>query len=51
MTIAKLVAARELELPVVMVRRPPAPSGVPVVDSVEAALAWLDALVREKEVR
>ena len=39
-TYAKLVAARHLALPVVMVRRPPAPPG-PVVDSVEAALAWL----------
>jgi len=28
-------------LPVVMVRRPPPPPG-PVVDSVEAALAWLE---------
>ena len=40
-TYAKLVAARQLGLPVVMVRRPPPPPG-PVVDSVEAALAWLD---------
>jgi precorrin-6A/cobalt-precorrin-6A reductase len=39
-TYAKLAAARQLELPVVMVRRPPAPSG-PVAHSVEAALAWL----------
>jgi precorrin-6A/cobalt-precorrin-6A reductase len=40
-TYAKLVAARHLGLPVVMVGRPPAPPG-PVVDSVEAALAWLE---------
>jgi precorrin-6A/cobalt-precorrin-6A reductase len=40
-TYAKLVAARRLGLPVVMVRRPPPPPG-PSVDSVEAALAWLD---------
>jgi precorrin-6A/cobalt-precorrin-6A reductase len=40
-TYAKLVAARRLDLPVLMVRRPPTPPG-PVVDSVEAALAWLD---------
>ena len=38
---AKLAAARQLGLPVVMVRRPPPPAG-PVVDSVEAALAWLE---------
>jgi precorrin-6A/cobalt-precorrin-6A reductase len=40
-TYAKLAAARQLGLPVLMVRRPPAPPG-PVVDSVEAALAWLE---------
>lgn len=39
-TQAKLVAARQLALPVLMVRRPPAPPG-PVVDTVAAALAWL----------
>ncbi|MCK9894132.1 cobalt-precorrin-6A reductase [Frankia sp. AgB32] len=41
MTAAKLTAARELGLPVVMVDRPPLPAGVHVVDSVEAALHWL----------
>jgi precorrin-6A/cobalt-precorrin-6A reductase len=41
MTAAKLTAARELGLPVVVVRRPPVPPGVPVVATVEAALAWL----------
>jgi precorrin-6A/cobalt-precorrin-6A reductase len=41
-TYAKLVAARRLGLPVVMIRRPPPPPG-PVVGSVEAALAWLDS--------
>jgi precorrin-6A/cobalt-precorrin-6A reductase len=40
-TYAKLAAARALGLPVIMVRRPPPPPG-PVVDSVGAALAWLD---------
>jgi precorrin-6A/cobalt-precorrin-6A reductase len=40
-TYAKLAAARQLGLPVVMVRRPPPPPGA-VVDSVEAALAWLE---------
>ena len=44
LTAAKLVAARELGLPVVMVDRPPAPA-VAVVATVEAAVAWL-ALVR-----
>nr|BFE99329.1 cobalt-precorrin-6A reductase [Streptoalloteichus tenebrarius] len=46
MTAAKLVAARRVGLPVVVVRRPPLPDGVPVetVDSVEDAVAWLDAL-------
>ena len=39
-TEAKLIAARELGLPVVMVRRPTAEPG-PAVDTVEAAVAWL----------
>jgi precorrin-6A/cobalt-precorrin-6A reductase len=43
-TYAKLVAARHLGLPVLMVRRPRPPSG-PVVDSVAAALAWLAGCV------
>ncbi|MGY1705895.1 cobalt-precorrin-6A reductase [Geodermatophilus sp. SYSU D00697] len=43
MTAAKLTAARELRLPVVVVRRPPVPPGVPVVATVEEALAWLHA--------
>jgi precorrin-6A/cobalt-precorrin-6A reductase len=43
MTAAKLAAARELGLPVVVVRRPPVPPGVPVVATVEEALSWLRA--------
>jgi precorrin-6A/cobalt-precorrin-6A reductase len=44
MTAAKLVAARERGLPVVMVDRPPPPEAsapVPTVQTVEAALDWL----------
>jgi precorrin-6A/cobalt-precorrin-6A reductase len=41
MTAAKLTAARELELPVVMVDRPALPPGVTTADSVTAARAWL----------
>jgi precorrin-6A/cobalt-precorrin-6A reductase len=37
-TAPKLDAARSLGLPVVMVRRPPMPEGVPVLNSVEAVL-------------
>jgi precorrin-6A/cobalt-precorrin-6A reductase len=40
-TYAKLLAARRLGLPVVMIRRPPPPPG-PVVATVEAARAWLE---------
>jgi precorrin-6A/cobalt-precorrin-6A reductase len=40
-TYAKLAAARQLGLPVLMVRRPQPPPG-PVASSVEAALAWLE---------
>jgi precorrin-6A/cobalt-precorrin-6A reductase len=41
MTAAKLTAARELALPVVLIRRPPLPPGVPTVATVDEALAWL----------
>ncbi|GGK00461.1 precorrin-6A reductase [Streptomyces camponoticapitis] len=40
-TAAKLTAARELGLPVVVVERPPTPEGVPEVPDVRAALARL----------
>lgn len=39
-TEAKIIAARELSLPVVMVRRPPVEPGE-AVETVEAALGWL----------
>lgn len=41
MTSAKLVAARSLGLPVVIVRRPPLPAGVTVVSSVAEVLSLL----------
>jgi precorrin-6A/cobalt-precorrin-6A reductase len=41
MTAAKLTAARELGLRVLMVDRPAPPAGVPTADTVEAALAWV----------
>jgi precorrin-6A/cobalt-precorrin-6A reductase len=41
LTEAKLTAARELGIPVVVVRRPPLPAGMPVVETVEDALDWL----------
>ncbi len=40
LTAAKLEAARLRQLPVLVVRRPPRPEGVPSVDTVERALAW-----------
>ena len=43
MTAAKLTAARELGLPVVLVRRPPPPPGVPTVATVDETLAWVRA--------
>jgi precorrin-6A/cobalt-precorrin-6A reductase len=43
-TQAKLDAARTLNLPVVVIRRP-APPDVPVVATVGAALSWLDSAV------
>jgi precorrin-6A/cobalt-precorrin-6A reductase len=42
-TRAKLDAARELELPVLVVERPPLPTGVASVSSVDGAIAWLSA--------
>jgi precorrin-6A/cobalt-precorrin-6A reductase len=42
-TEAKLVAARDLSLPVIMVRRPPMERGLSV-DTVDAALDWLAGL-------
>jgi precorrin-6A/cobalt-precorrin-6A reductase len=41
MTAAKLTAARELGLPVVMVERPPASEGAPRVADVAAAANWI----------
>jgi precorrin-6A/cobalt-precorrin-6A reductase len=41
---AKLTAARERAIPVVMVDRPPAPPGAHRVDTVAAAHAWLSSL-------
>ena len=41
LTAAKLTAARELGIPVVLVRRPPLPDGVETVATVEEALAWV----------
>ncbi len=50
-TEAKLVAAREAGLPVVMIRRPPREPG-DAVETVEAALAWLaDRDQRQREGR
>ena len=46
MTEAKLVAARELGIPVVLVRRPPLPAGVVTVGTVAEALAWLELELR-----
>ncbi len=49
-TEAKLIAARELSIPVIMVRRPPREPG-PAVETVEAALDWLAGLDRPTQAR
>lgn len=38
----KMQAASELDIPVVVVRRPADPAGVPSVSTVEAAVAWVE---------
>ncbi|MCZ2817525.1 cobalt-precorrin-6A reductase [Modestobacter sp. VKM Ac-2984] len=43
LTEAKLVAARQRGIPVVLVRRPPLPPGVETVATVDEALAWVRA--------
>lgn len=45
-TSAKLMGARELGLPVVMVRRPANPRGVAEVADVDSAVEWIDAQIR-----
>lgn len=40
-TAPKLAAAREAGIPVLLVRRPPVPPGIPVVAGPEEAIAWL----------
>ena len=43
-TWAKMAAAEERGIPVVVVRRAPAPEGVETVSDVDAVVAWLDGL-------
>jgi precorrin-6A/cobalt-precorrin-6A reductase len=45
-TAAKLTAARELALPVVMIDRPPAPSGIPIAPDAATAEEWVRTLLR-----
>ncbi len=45
---AKIAAARELGLPVVMIERPPAPASE-TAETVEAALAWINSRLTSKE--
>ncbi len=47
---AKIAAARELELPVVMIERPPAPASE-TAESVEAARAWIEARLIQRKRR
>jgi precorrin-6A/cobalt-precorrin-6A reductase len=49
LTAAKLVAARELGLPVVLIARPPVPDA-PAVATVEEAVAWVSAARAERQL-
>lgn len=46
-TEAKLTAARELGLPVILVSRPPQPAGVTTVGTVDHAVAWVEQTLAE----
>ncbi|MGI5258901.1 cobalt-precorrin-6A reductase [Streptomyces angustmyceticus] len=50
-TAAKLTAAREAGVPVVVVRRPPLPEGVPVAADPEEAAQWLRRVFSEANAR
>ncbi|GAB7032382.1 cobalt-precorrin-6A reductase [Streptomyces sp. NPDC021749] len=50
-TAPKLTAAREAGIPVVVVRRPPAPSGIPEAETPAEAVAWLRRLFTEANER
>lgn len=50
-TAPKLTAAREAGLPVVVVRRPPVPEGVPVVADPESAARWVGRVAVETALR
>ncbi|KQX09834.1 cobalt-precorrin-6X reductase [Streptomyces sp. Root431] len=50
-TAPKLTAAREAGIPVVVVRRPPVPEGVPVAATPEEAAAWVATRLPEYRVR
>jgi precorrin-6A/cobalt-precorrin-6A reductase len=45
-TYGKIAAARALGLPVILIRRPPRPTGVETVVSVESAARWVERLTR-----
>ncbi len=45
---AKIAAARALELPVVMIERPPAPASE-TAESVEAARAWIETRLKQRK--
>jgi precorrin-6A/cobalt-precorrin-6A reductase len=47
-TAGKLLAARDLGLPVVMVDRPPTPRGIPLVTTVDQLLRWLNPQPRPR---
>jgi precorrin-6A/cobalt-precorrin-6A reductase len=47
-TYGKIEAARKLEIPVIMIRRPAAAPGVDARGSVDAAIAWIDGPVESK---
>jgi hypothetical protein len=48
-TYGKIEAARKLEIPVIMIRRPMPATGVEIAASIDTAIAWIDELLADRK--